>query len=79
MVSYQASQASYAARGMLRTVAMEDGSALMVPGVVPRLSATPGGQWRQAPALGQDSEAVLREVGLTEAQIAALRSRGVIG
>lgn len=68
----------YAARGMLQTVAMEDGSALMVPGVVPRLSATPGGQWRQAPALGQDSEAVLREVGLTEEQIAALRARGVI-
>lgn len=69
----------YAARGMLQTVAMADGSALRVPGVVPKLSATPGGQWRQAPALGQDSEAVLREVGLTEAQIAALRSRGVIG
>ena len=69
----------YAARGMLQTVAMEDGSALMVPGVVPRLSATPGGQWRQAPALGQDSEAVLREVGLTEEQITALRARGVIG
>ncbi|MCZ8253452.1 MAG: CaiB/BaiF CoA-transferase family protein [Hylemonella sp.] len=68
----------YAARGMLQTVAMEDGSALMVPGVVPRLSVTPGGQWRQAPALGQDSEAVLREVGLTEEQIAALRARGVI-
>ncbi len=68
----------YAARGMLQTVAMEDGSALMVPGVVPRLSATPGGQWRQAPALGQDSEAVLREVGLTPEQIAALRARGVI-
>ena len=68
----------YAARGMLQTVAMEDGSALMVPGVVPRLSATPGGQWRKAPALGADSEAVLREVGLTDGQIAALRSRGVI-
>lgn len=68
----------YAARGMLQTVAMEDGSALMVPGVVPRLSATPGGQWRQAPALGADSEAVLREVGLTDGQIAALRARGVI-
>ncbi|MFZ5567188.1 MAG: CaiB/BaiF CoA transferase family protein [Pseudomonadota bacterium] len=69
----------YAARGMLQTVAMEDGSALMVPGVVPRLSATPGGQWRQAPALGADSLAVLREVGLTEEQIAALRARGEIG
>ncbi|MBX9870513.1 MAG: CoA transferase, partial [Burkholderiaceae bacterium] len=69
----------YAARGMLQTVAMEDGSALMVPGVVPRLSATPGGQWRRAPALGQDSEAVLREVGVSNEQIAALRARGVIG
>ncbi len=69
----------YAARGMLQTVVMEDGSALMVPGVVPRLSGTPGGQWRQAPALGADSDAVLREVGLTDEQIAALRSRGVIG
>ncbi|MDE2617225.1 MAG: CoA transferase [Burkholderiales bacterium] len=68
----------YAARGMLQTVTMEDGSALTVPGVVPKLSATPGGQWRLAPALGQDSEAVLREVGLTEAQIAALKVRGVI-
>jgi formyl-CoA transferase len=68
----------YAARGMLQTVTMDDGSALTVPGVVPRLSATPGGQWRHAPALGQDTEAVLREVGLTQAQIAALRARGVV-
>ncbi|QKO23003.1 CaiB/BaiF CoA-transferase family protein [Rhodoferax sp. BAB1] len=68
----------YAARGMLQTVTMDDGSALTVPGVVPRLSSTPGGQWRRAPALGQDSEAVLREVGLTDAQIATLRARGVV-
>jgi formyl-CoA transferase len=68
----------YAARGMLQAVTMEDGSALTVPGVVPKLSATPGGQWRNAPALGQDSEAVLREVGLREDQIAALKARGII-
>jgi len=68
----------YAARGMLQTVAMPDGTQLMVPGIVPKLSLSPGGQWRQAPALGQDSEAVLREVGLTQAQIAALRARGVV-
>ncbi len=68
----------YAARGMLQTVAMEDGTQLTVPGVVPKLSLTPGGQWRSAPALGQDSEAVLREVGLTDAQIATLRARGVV-
>jgi len=49
------------------------------PGFVPRLSATPESQRRKAPALGQDTDAVLREVELTEAQIGALRQRGVVG
>ncbi|MBE7942427.1 MULTISPECIES: CaiB/BaiF CoA-transferase family protein [Ramlibacter] len=68
----------YAARGMLQEVAMGDGSRLMVPGVVPRLSASPGGMRRAAPALGQDTDAVLREIGLSEAQVAALRERGIV-
>jgi formyl-CoA transferase len=58
---------------------MDDGSELAVPGFVPKLSATPGSQRRNAPALGQDTDAVLREVGLTEAQISALRDRGIVG
>ncbi|MES2400145.1 MAG: CaiB/BaiF CoA-transferase family protein [Pseudomonadota bacterium] len=69
----------YAARGMLQTVQMDDGAEIAVPGFVPKLSATPGSQRRNAPALGQDTDAVLREVGLTEAQISALRERGVVG
>jgi formyl-CoA transferase len=69
----------YAARGMLQKVTMDDGSELAVPGFIPKLSATPGSQRRNAPALGQDTDAVLREVGLTEAQIVALRERGVVG
>jgi formyl-CoA transferase len=68
----------YQARGMLAEVQMHDGSRLMVPGVVPRLSATPGSHRRNAPALGQDSDAVLRELGLTEAQITALHERGIV-
>jgi formyl-CoA transferase len=68
----------YRARGMLEEVVMDDGIALMVPGIVPKLSATPGGQARKAPALGQDTDDILREVGLSPEQIAALRSRGVI-
>jgi formyl-CoA transferase len=68
----------YQARGMIESVAMDDGSRLSVPGIVPKLSATPGGHRRNAPALGQDSDAVLREIGLTEAQIAALRERGIV-
>ena len=68
----------YAARGMLLPVTLADGSTLTVPGIVPKLSRTPGGQHRAAPALGQDTDAVLREVGLTSEQIAALRQRGVV-
>jgi formyl-CoA transferase len=68
----------YAARGMLQEIRLEDGDALTVPGIVPKLSRTPGGHQRNAPALGQDTEAVLREVGITAAQAAELRRRGVI-
>ena len=57
---------------------MDDGTPVSVPGFVPKLSLTPGAHRRNAPALGQDTEAVLREVGLTQAQIDALRERGVI-
>ena len=68
----------YAARGMLQQVRLDDGDDLTVPGIVPKLSRTPGGHRRNAPRLGQDTDAVLREVGLTQEQIAALKARGVI-
>ena len=68
----------YQARGMLQEVQLDDGSSLTVPGIVPKLSATPGRHHRNAPTLGQDSTAVLREIGLTEAQITALRERGIV-
>jgi formyl-CoA transferase len=68
----------YLARGMLQTIAMGDGDALQVPGIVPKLSRTPGAQRRNAPRLGQDTDAVLAEIGLTPAQIAELKRRGVV-
>lgn len=68
----------YQARGMLQKVRMDDGSEIAVPGIVPKLSRTPGGQHRNAPALGQDTDAVLAEVGLTPEQIAELKRRGVV-
>ncbi|HEY6134888.1 MAG TPA: CoA transferase [Rubrivivax sp.] len=54
----------YAARGMLQQVQMSDGSTLSVPGIVPKLSRTPGGHHRNAPALGQDTQAVLAALGV---------------
>ena len=43
----------FQARGMLQDAATPDGLALKVPGVVPRLSATPGRLERPAPRLGE--------------------------
>ena len=63
---------------MLEQIRMADGTALALPGFVPKLSATPGSHRRNAPTLGQDTDAVLREVGLSEVQIAELRQRGVV-
>lgn len=68
----------YAARGMLQTITLPDGSPLSVPGIVPKLSRTPGGQWRNAPALGQDSNAVLQGMGLSSEQITELRQKGIV-
>lgn len=68
----------YRARGMLQRVTSADGLSVEVPGVVPILSETPGGIARRAPALGEDTEAVLREVGVTAEQLQQLRERGVV-
>lgn len=68
----------YAARGMLQQIRLDDGGMLTVPGIVPKLSRTPGGQHRNAPALGQDTDDVMRELGLSEEQIAGLKARGVV-
>ena len=69
----------YAAREMIRRIALPDGGSLAVPGVVPKLSATPGEIAGGGPRLGEHTDAVLREAGYDDAAIAALRAAGVIG
>jgi formyl-CoA transferase len=68
----------YEARGMLEKVQMDDGTVLSVPGVVPKLSRSPGSRDRVAPRLGHDTEQVLREVGLEDDQIRQLIERGIV-
>jgi formyl-CoA transferase len=68
----------YQARGMLGSVQMDDGSVLSVPGIVPKLSRTPGAHVRNAPHVGQDSDAVLAGMGLSSGQIAQLRLQGIV-
>lgn len=40
--------------------------------------AVPGSHRRSTPAIGQDSDATLREIGLSDDPIAALRARGIV-
>ena len=68
----------YQARGMLDRVQMDDGSLLMVPGIVPKLSLTPGLHRRNAPTLGQDTRKILRGLGLTPEQIQGLQDSGIV-
>ena len=68
----------YQARGMLLTQETRDGYSVTVPGVIPKMSGTPGGVRSSAPGLGDDTDAVLAEAGLTHEQITLLRSKGVI-
>ena len=71
--------AQYRAREMIRDIRLADGSALKVPAVVPKLSATPGGFEGGGPALGEHTDEVLREIDYDAATIAALRARGIVG
>jgi len=71
--------AQYAAREMIRDIRLADGSALKVPGVVPKLSATPGGFDGGGPRLGEHTDDVLREIGYDADTIASLRGRGIVG
>jgi len=68
----------YQARGMVDEVALADGTRVRMPGIVPKLSATPGAVRTHAPGLGQDSAEVLRELGLDDATIADLMRRGIV-
>jgi formyl-CoA transferase len=68
----------YRARDMILQTKMADGSALALPGIVPKLSRTPGSHRRNAPEIGQDTDAVLQDIGLTPAQIQALKEKGIV-
>ncbi|MEY4751930.1 MAG: hypothetical protein RIQ60_4144 [Pseudomonadota bacterium] len=68
----------YRARDMILTQHTRDGHTLEVPGIVPKLMGTPGQVRSPAPRLGDDTDAVLGEIGLSSADIAALRQRKVV-
>ncbi|QKH36283.1 CoA transferase [Achromobacter pestifer] len=68
----------YRARGMILDGALPDGTPVQVPGIVPKLSETPGEVRSPAPALGQDTDEVLAGLGIGETQRQDWRARGII-
>ncbi len=68
----------FLAREMLQTVKLPDGRDCRMPGVVPKLSATPGGTEWIGPALGEHTDRVLATLGYDAGRIAALRAAGAI-
>lgn len=66
------------ARGAFVTVPTPTGGTVTQVGIMPRLSATPGQVRRVAPRPGEQTDAILAELGYTPEQIAALRRVGAV-
>jgi crotonobetainyl-CoA:carnitine CoA-transferase CaiB-like acyl-CoA transferase len=68
----------YQAREMILDAQLPGGTNVKMPGIVPKLSETPGSVNWQGPALGQHTDSVLGDLGLTAADIAQLKTDGVV-
>jgi formyl-CoA transferase len=68
----------YAARGMIQDVLAGDGEPLKVPGVIPKLSATPGAIRSPAPKLGEHTEQILGSIGFSREDISRLREKKIV-
>ena len=68
----------YQARGMLEQHRLEDGTPIKLPGIVPKLSISPGQTRWLGPKLGAHTEEVLSGIGYSTEDVAALRAQRVI-
>jgi len=73
-----AKDAHYAAREMIRSHRLKDGKSVKLPGIVPKLSLTPGDTKWVGPELGAHTAEVLGALGYSEEQQRELKKRGVI-
>ena len=73
-----AKDAHYAAREMIRSHRLKDGKSIKLPGIVPKLSETPGDTKWVGPALGEHTAEVLGALGYSKEQQQDLKRRGVI-
>lgn len=68
----------YAARSMLEWARLPDGKPFRVPGIVPKLTVTPGATEWLGPELGEHTDAVLRELGYNDREIFEMHQSGAI-
>ncbi|WP_426141929.1 CaiB/BaiF CoA transferase family protein [Pseudomonas sp. DWP3-1-2] len=68
----------YQAREMIIEARLPDGVAVKMPGIVPKLSQTPGAVNWQGPSLGQHTDSVLQSLGITTDDIQRLKQEGVV-
>jgi formyl-CoA transferase len=63
---------------MIETAVLPDGITLDVPGIVPKLTGTPGRTRWLGPSLGEHVGEVLGRIGIDGAELEALRADGVV-
>ncbi|MDQ0626977.1 CaiB/BaiF CoA transferase family protein [Paraburkholderia graminis] len=68
----------YQARDMLLQAQLPGGASVRMPGIVPKLSETPGEVRWQGPALGEHTGSVLSELGFASEEIERLRREGAV-
>lgn len=68
----------YQARGMLLDANLPGGASVKMPGIVPKLSDTPGEVHWQGPALGQHTSDVLASLGFDANDVERLRAEGAV-
>lgn len=67
----------YQAREMIQRFELPDGLPIDLPGIVPKLSATPGQTRWLGPKLGEHTEAVLASIGVTPEQFRQMQDAGI--
>jgi len=68
----------YLAREMILQTELPDGTQIKMPGISPKLSETPGEVRWPGPKLGEHTDAILRDLGYSDAQTASLREKGAV-